>query len=738
MLEKYLRTLEYPKILTNLAHYALFSAGKELATALKPTSYFTEAAAQQAETAEARHLLSVKPDVGVGGARDARPLIEQARKAIILSPQDLLTISRTLTAARDLRRTITRLEERYPRLADIAYRLHESLGLVSQINQAIDDSGSVKDAASPALARIRRELTITHGRLQDKMRRLLASEKIGSYLQEGFITQRDGRYVLPLKAEFKGRLKGIIHDQSASGATLFVEPVGVVALNNRWKELQLEETQEINRILLALTGQVAEQGKFIAATVQALAELDLAFAKARYAEALQAAPPDLLNPDTLSPDAPRLALKQARHPLLTPDTVVPIDLTLPPGTGMLVITGPNTGGKTVSLKTAGLLCLMAQSGLQIPAADGSQTMVFDGIFADIGDEQSLEQSLSTFSAHMTNIVAILNHCTPNSLVIFDELGAGTDPIEGAALARAILNELLARRTTTLVATHYAELKAFAYTTGGVNNASTEFDLDTLSPTYKLQIGLPGNSNAFAIAERLGLAAPILQVARGLVGADARETEMMLAQIKADLDAARHERLRLEEERAEAEYYRQKTEARLADVDEEARQILKRARQKAQQEIDKTRATLRKLRREAKKAAALEPPSPAATAPTPVEALENVEAGLDNLQAAITPPDAPPDNGLLAARRPSLNVGDRVDVPHLNAAGIVTAVNPADVEVQLGRFRTTVKRADVNLVAPAEPQPAPSQAAGGGGLAANSPGLELDLRGQVSEDALHRL
>ncbi|HFB52203.1 MAG TPA: endonuclease MutS2, partial [Anaerolineae bacterium] len=513
---------------------------------------------------------------------------------------------------------------------------------------------------------------------------------------EGFVTQRDGRYVLPLKADFKGRVKGIIHDQSASGATIFVEPISVVELNNAWKSLQLAETQEINRILANLTRQVAEQSRFIAATVQALAELDLIFAKARFAEAIAATAPTLHPPDALPADTPRLDLRAARHPLLPAETVVPIDLWLAPETSMLVITGPNTGGKTVTLKTAGLLALMAQSGLHIPAAEGSQLMVFDAIFADIGDEQSLEQSLSTFSAHMNNIVSILNRCTPQSLVIFDELGAGTDPIEGAALAHAILNRLLAEKVTTLVATHFAELKAFAYTTPGVQNASMAFDVETLSPTFKLQIGIPGNSNAFAIAERLGLSGDILQQAQSLVDDETRETESMLAQIKADLDAAHMERLRVEEERAEAEYYRQKIEDRLANVENEGKEILKRARREAQKELDAVRAQLREIRREARKARSAEKPT---GGKAPEHILKSLQTRLEKMEAEVqSPPVAAPQRPV----KP-LKVGQKVEIPHLNAKGVITALNKDEVEVQLGTFRTTLKRN--KLHATAEPPPA---------------------------------
>ncbi len=733
MHNKYLNTLEYPKILKELARYAGFSASKALIAQLTPSPYFSEVETLQAETSEARHLLSVQADISVGGITDVRPLLAQAQRGILIMPLDLLSIVQTLTIARDLRRKLTRMESRYPLLADYGYRLEETGGLVNQINQCIDENGELKNNASPELSRIRRELDVTHNRLQEKMRKFVGAERIRKYLQEDFFTQRDGRYVLPLKADFKGRVKGIIHDQSASGATIFVEPMGVVDLNNDWKRLQIEESQEIARILTRLTAEVASQSVIIAATVQTLAELDLVFAKARYAETIAASAPVLKNWDDLPADTPRIHLRQARHPLLNPETVVPIDLLLSPQTKMLVITGPNTGGKTVSLKTAGLLALMAQSGLHIPADDGSQMLVFDNIFADIGDEQSLEQSLSTFSSHMTNIVAILKESTEKSLVIFDELGAGTDPIEGAALAHAIMDSLLEKGTTTLVATHYAELKAFAYTTSGIENASMAFDVETLSPTYKLQLGVPGNSNAFAIAERLGLGDEILARAETLVDTESRATEDMLSQIKADLEAARMERLRVEEERAEAEYYRQKIEDRLANVDAEGKKILKRARIEAQKELDETRKTLRTLRRDAKKSTVGR-----ASAEKPLKPIEKQLSKIeDALTAKLLQSDNPTDKTL---RRP-LKVGSKVDIPHLNAKGVVTAINADEIEVQLGNFRTTLKRQKIlgveNTSAPAKDVPPSSQKTRSNGIV-ESPGLEIDLRGQNSDDALHLL
>ncbi|MEJ2559790.1 MAG: endonuclease MutS2, partial [Anaerolineae bacterium] len=504
---KHLNTLEFPKILERLARHADFSASKELALALMPAFYLSEVQERQAETREARRLLSVKPDISIGGARDVSPLLQRASRSAALLPAELLDIRQTLAAARDLKRAISRLGDQFPLLEDIAGRIQECPGLLNEITRCISDRGEVLDSASPELARIRRELEVTHQRLLERLNRIVQSPQNSQYLQESFVTQRQGRYVIPLRTEFKGRIQGIVHDQSASGATLFIEPLATVELNNRWRQLQLDEEEEVRRVLLGLTDLVAQEAKPIGWSVQAVAELDLAFAKAKYADEVRAIEPDFVgfpSPPIQGTYGLVLHLLSARHPLLDPETVIPIDVVLPPETFILVITGPNTGGKTVTLKTVALLAAMAQAGLQIPAAEGSTLPIFKSIYADIGDEQSIEQSLSTFSSHLTNIVSILAECDAESLVVLDELGAGTDPVEGSALARAILEHLRDRGVTTFVATHYSELKAYAHNTPGVTNACVEFDAETLAPTYRLTIGLPGRSNAFAIARRLGL------------------------------------------------------------------------------------------------------------------------------------------------------------------------------------------------------------------------------------------
>ncbi|MFN2224856.1 MAG: endonuclease MutS2, partial [Anaerolineae bacterium] len=476
MNQKHLQTLEFPQIRSRLARHTTFSAGRALAQQLVPSPVFAEVEQGLKETREARYLLDQHGGVSLGGAHDVRPLAENARRGAILQPADLLDIHSTVRAGRRAQRTLERLRGQAPLLADIAARIEPSQALADEIERCISGQGEIVDHASPKLSRVRRELRTAHERLLDKLNRLIANAQNTTYLQEALITQRGGRYVIPIKAEFKGRIPGLVHDTSASGATLFIEPLSAVDLGNRWRELQIEEEKEIERILAQLSGLVAEQADELAWTVQALAELDLILAKARYANLLEASEPTLVPFRPQGSGAQRQArapvrhpgstldLRQARHPLLDPEQVVPIDVYLDDGVYALVITGPNTGGKTVSLKTVGLMVTMAQSGLHLPVADGSALSVFEAVYADIGDEQSIEQSLSTFSSHLTNIIGILRSADDRSLVLLDELGAGTDPVEGSALARALLTHLLARRITTLVATHYSELKLFAHTT----------------------------------------------------------------------------------------------------------------------------------------------------------------------------------------------------------------------------------------------------------------------------------
>lgn len=732
--EKSLHTLEFPKILDRLAGYAAFSASAELARALRPSADFDEVSRRQTRTREARHLLNHYAEVSIGGARDVRPLVERAARAGVLLGSELLDIKTTLEAARDLARFFERHAAEFPYLASLAARMPPPPGLIEAISRAISERGEVLDSASPRLAALRAEIKVAHERLLARLNALLNDPKIAPWLQENLITLRNDRYVLPLKAEAKGHLRGIIHDQSASGATLFVEPLAVVDLNNAWHELQLAARDEERRILAALSAQVGEHAEALITLVEALAEFDLALMCAKYAEDLRAAEPVLVPFQTTRPTHPgsTLRLYRARHPLLDPDRVVPIDVVLDDQTFAVVITGPNTGGKTVSLKTVGLLALMAQAGLQIPAQSGSTLSLFEDVFADIGDEQSIEQSLSTFSGHVTNIVRILQRTTPRALVLLDELGAGTDPQEGSALARAILAHLVALPVTCLVATHYPELKAFAHATPGVVNASVEFDLQTLQPTYHLTLGLPGRSNALAIAERLGLPPEIIAAAREMLNPADLRAEDLLEEIHRQRDLARQARAEAEQARAEAEALRQELARRLEQIEEERRAILRRATEQAEAELEALRQEIERLRRELARARLpLDEVKRAAEATAALQ--ERAEKAFSPAIAPITPPERPA-------------IGERVRIRSLGLEGTVVAQDDDEIEVQLGNLRLRAALQDIQRPGQVEPPPpasptprrrklAPAPASPGPSLIAPSPGLELDLRGQRAEDAL---
>jgi DNA mismatch repair protein MutS2 len=665
---KSIQTLEFPKVLARLAEYTSFSAGRERALALQPSSDFAEVVQRQEETHEAMQFLDLRGSVSLGGARDVRPLAEHATRGIVLTTTELLDIRGTLTSARMLRRTITKLAAQFPRLAAIADRIDECSALEAEIARCINDRGEIIDLASPELARIRREIAIAHDRLMDRLQRLIASPISSRFLQEPIITERDGRYVIPIKADFKGRIPGIVHDTSASGATLFIEPLATVELNNRWRELRLAETHEVERILRELTALVAEQAEAIVQNVETLADLDLAFAKAKYAHAIRATMPELKRRPI------DLKLVAARHPLLDPATVVPIDVHLGDDFFILVITGPNTGGKTVTLKTIGLLSAMAQSGLHIPAMDGSAVPMFSSIYADIGDEQSIEQSLSTFSSHMTNIVEILHQADARSLVLLDEIGAGTDPVEGSALARAILAHLRERGIATVVATHYSELKVYAHVTPGLQNACVEFDDVTLRPTYHLTIGLPGRSNAFAIAQRLGLTSDIVQQARGWMSTADLEAESLLGEIKRARGETLAAREAAKQAQAEAERVERELRAQLAEIESTRADILNRTREQAREELANVRRKLRELSQQ-------------------VESTEAMVAAREELAAIaeeVAPVEPPP-----IVRRPlgvgePIRPGDWVRVAGLDRDGEVVALVDGEVEVQVGHFRVRAR------------------------------------------------
>lgn len=741
--DKYLQTLEFPKILERLSQHTAFSAGRDLTLDLKPSPDLEEAQRRQRETSEARKLLEVKTDLSLGGVRDVRPFLKNAGLGATLLPTELLDIRTTLISGRTLKRAITRLAAQFPLLAARASGIEECAQVVVEIGRCISDRGEVVDAASQALARIRRELREAHERLLGKLNRIVTSPANASFLQEPLVTQRGGRYVIPLKTEFKGRIPGVVHDQSASGATLFIEPLATVELNNHWRELQLEEEREVERILTALSALVAEEGAFIKRTVQVLAELDLAFAKADYANEIQGVEPQLVPFKVARAKGPKAAssvqhpgstiqLQRARHPLLDPAVVVPIDVRLDDSYFILVITGPNTGGKTVSLKTVGLLGLMAQAGLHIPAKEGSALSAFSGIYADIGDEQSIEQNLSTFSSHTTNIINILGKADSHSLVLLDELGAGTDPGEGSALARAILSHLLQQRITTLVATHYPELKIYAHATPGVENASVEFDLETLTPTYELSIGLPGRSNAFAIASRLGLAADIVEEAKSLISPGVLETEGLLAEIKQAREDTLAALQTAEEARREAQALEQELRARLDHIEIERREILNAAREEARQELTDLKEEMGKIRANL----AVTSLQRGIQNKVPEQPLNQAAEELTELERRV-PPLEPTVRPRPRITEP-LSVGGVVWVEGLQASGEVIELDGDEAEVQVGRFRVRARLEKLERRAGGDELRPAREGAPTLGTQHLSPGIELNLRGLRVEEAIPRL
>ena len=747
-----LETFEFHKVLSLLAEHASFAGGRELALALAPTDDLREAQRRQQETSEARRLLMEGSRVHFGGVYDVRPYVAKANRSVPLLTNELLEVRTTLLRARSLQQSLTGIATHYPRLAEVADRMQCCPHVAAEIDRCVDDRAAIKDSASPDLSRIRRELREAHVRLLSKLETLVASSSNATFLQEPLVTQRHGRYVVPLKAEFKGRIPGLIHDQSASGATVFIEPFAVVELGNRWRQRQLDEERELRRILAQLTELVADEAPYIKRLVETLAELDLAFTKARFADATQAVQPKLVgfrphHIKTATPpsDPPRveiqsssvthpgvaLDLRAARHPLLDPDTVVPIDVFLSPDTFVLIITGPNTGGKTVALKTVGLLALMAQSGLGLPAGEGTTLSVFDGVYADIGDEQSIEQSLSTFSSHMTNIVRILHAATSRSLVILDELGAGTDPEEGAALARGLLSHLIGRGVATLTATHYSELKAFAHVTPGVQNASVEFDVETLSPTFELSIGLPGRSNALAIARRLGLQESILAEAGTLVRPESTETEALLEDIRRRRQAARQAQEEAEATHRQAQAQEMDLRHRLRQIEVVRREVINEARAEARELLQGTQEEVTRVRQKI-----------SGTGDLHERWLAEAEAELARRAAEAEPLQADVD---LPAPPPTepFRLGERVWIPSLRGTGEIISLDEAasEAEIQLGSFRLDLPLSRLRKPGlPDQPSPATPRVPERQATPAihPSPGVELHLLGMRVEEMLPEL
>lgn len=551
MNERSLRVLEFNKIKEKLRKYAVTSGGKELVDNLVPYSSAYEVREALEESREALELLIKKGNPPFEGLHDVREGIERAKKGGCLNPAQLLYIGNMLRCTSRIQEYLTRKEEEesFPKLEDLAYILTPIKNLENEIENAIVSEEEISDRASSTLHNIRRSLKEKNSSVRDKINSIVRSN--AKYLQDTIYTMRGDRYVLPVKAEYKGAVPGLVHDQSSTGATLFIEPMSLVNLNNEIKELKLKEQAEIERILWALSKKVKDNSDVCSSNMKILLQIDFIFAKGKYASSIDGMMPKVNEDGSFN-------LVGAKHPLIDRDKVVPSDIYLGKNFSVLMVTGPNTGGKTVTIKTVGLLHLMGMSGLLIPTRDDSSISFYREVFADIGDEQSIEQSLSTFSSHLTNIVGIMREADRDSLVLFDELGAGTDPTEGAALATAIIETLKERGTKIIGTTHYSELKGYALKTPGVENASVEFDVETLRPTYRLLIGVPGKSNAFEISRRLGLDDFVIEKAKGFVSEENMQFEDLIRDLQeksiiANRDAREAERIKIETEKIKRTY-----------------------------------------------------------------------------------------------------------------------------------------------------------------------------------------
>lgn len=722
MNSKVLQKMEYHKIIDSLTHFTGTELGRNLAKKLQPQTGLDEVKELLAATDEAVAVDRLKGAPPFGGIVDITAAAKRARIGGTLNPHELYSIAATLSGGRRIKRHLAALHEDQPipLLDKLVEELSDQKPLEDAIKRCIDETAEVLDSASPALAQIRRELRGGEGRIREKLDAMIRSSTVSKMLQDQLITIRNDRFVIPVKAEYRSYFGGMVHDQSGSGATLFIEPEAIVAMNNKLRETRLAEEREIEVILQKLTALVGEQTELLLYDCETLAELDFVFAKARLAREMKATMPKMN-------DRGFLKLKKGRHPLIPIQQVVPIDVELGNHYTSIIVTGPNTGGKTVSLKTIGLLSLMAMSGLFIPAEDDSQLCVFDAIYADIGDEQSIEQNLSTFSSHMTNIIGILNDMSPKSLVLLDELGAGTDPAEGSALAIAILEHIHALGCRMVATTHYSELKAYAYERKGVINASMEFDVNTLSPTYRLLIGVPGRSNAFAIAERLGLSKDILDFARGEVKEEDLRVENMIASLEQNRVGAEKERETAERLRREMEQLRKQYEAELEKLEQQRERRIEKAEAEARTLVDKARAEAEQIIADLRKLALEEGAS------VKEHKLILARKALD--EAAPAPKrKAPAVRKALKQRQ--IGPGDEVMVYSLNQKGNVVELGGHEAVVQLGILKMKVSLDDMELLNQQQPAKTPQRTGANVKRTRDeSVRSELDLRGTNLEDAL---
>ena len=680
--QKSLKVLEYNKIIDLLATKASSSLGLKYIEELTPSSEYEEVKDMLEETSEAQAILIKRGHVNLGGIQDVSDSVKRAEIGAVLDPGSLLKISGSLRAARNLKRSLDSGEEEdfnYPRIQALSNALYVYRDIEDEIDNAIISEVEISDNASPTLRSIRRGILQKNQSIRSKLNSIISSTTYQKYLQDAIISVRGDRFVVPVKAEYRSQVAGIIHDQSSSGATLFIEPMSIVEMNNELRKLKLDEQEEIEKILAELTRMVGEVAGDILSNQIILGKLDFAFAKGKLSIAMKAIEP-VLNDDK------HINIKNGRHPLLDSDKVVPNNIYLGEDFDTLVITGPNTGGKTVTIKTIGLFALMTQSGLHIPADYGSSMCVYDNVFADIGDEQSIEQSLSTFSSHMTKIVGILNEVTSDSLVIFDELGAGTDPVEGAALAIAILEDVNMAGAKCIATTHYSELKNYALTKPRVENAAVEFDVNTLSPTYKLLIGVPGKSNAFEISRKLGLKNYIIDRAKEFINTDNIELEDVLQNVEKN-------RIKAEQERAEAEQLKKEIEEIKAEYDRKLEKLTI-SREKM---MEKARSEAFSITRQAKEEAdnilrelrSMEMEMASKEKNRKIEALRKELAdSMGNLQPSVKSMIVPKVSN---KEIKDLKPGDEVKVITLNQDGSVVSVDKKKKEavVQIGIMKMTL-------------------------------------------------
>lgn len=679
MTERSLRVLEFHKIRAQLEQSCVSDMGRELARRLVPSSRIEDVRRMQQETEEAQSLLAYLGGTPMLPFTDVRTALHLAQIGSSLSPRALMDVGACLRASRAARDALVTEREDTPLMTAHASRLRAFRDIEQAIAGAILSEDEIADRASPELFSVRRKMRACNERVRERLNGMIHSPNFQKYLQESIITMRADRYVLPVRQEYRAMVPGIVHDQSSTGATVFVEPMAVVEIGNELKQLISAEKAEIDRILRALSAQIAPEADAMADNLAILAQLDFAFAKASLARQLNACAPKINGEG-------RIRIIRGRHPLIEAEKVVPLDIRLGDAFTTLIITGPNTGGKTVTLKTTGLFTLMAQAGLQVPADYGTELAVFDDVFADIGDEQSIEQSLSTFSGHMTNIVSILENVTPDSLVLFDELGAGTDPTEGAALAQAILATLLSMRTRTVATTHYSELKEYALTTEGVENASVEFDVATLRPTYRLSIGIPGKSNAFEISRRLGLPESVIGRARDLLSREQVRFEDVIANAEYHRQVAQKERQIAEEARAEMVKIRNQAEAERKQLEDQRDKAIKKAKDEAKRIVENARreseAMIAELRAMKKAGGAQE------------HEIQRVKKRMEQAQEALA--DAKETGGEVPAE---VKAGDMVHIASMDVDA--TVISPPDakgyVQLKVGMMKMRAQLSDLRTL-----------------------------------------